>query len=143
MASATVGVLVGAVVLILFVLGGAGMLVVGRRKRPSASVSRNDGVSGPQPSSSLRRTAPLPGHHVVIHDFAFDPGQVRVAVGTTVTWTNVDEAAHTVTFRNGMADSGLLQQGQMYQYTFRSPGTFEYYCTVHPQMVATVVVIAG
>jgi plastocyanin len=110
---------------------------------------------------------------VVIHDFAFDPGQLRVATGTTVTWTNLDEpgrtwtnldepgrtwtnldepgrtwtnldeAAHTVTFRNGMAASGLLQQGQTYQCSFRSPGSFEYYCTVHRRMVGTVLVIAG
>lgn len=80
---------------------------------------------------------------MVIHDFAFDPGQLRVATGTTVTWTNLDEAAHTVTFRNGMAASGLLQQGQTYQCSFRSPGSFEYYCTVHRRMVGTVLVIAG
>jgi plastocyanin len=142
MGSAALGLLVGAVVLVVLVLGGAGMLVVGRRKRPSAPASRGGGVSGPQPNSSLRRTAPLPGHHVVIHDFAFDPGQMRVAAGTTVTWTNMDEAAHTVTFRNGMADSGLVQKGQTYQYTFRSPGNFEYFCTVHPRMVGAVLVSA-
>jgi plastocyanin len=142
MGSATVGVFVGAVVLIVLVLGGAGLLVVGRRKRPSAPASPGGGVGGPQPSSSLRRTAPLPGHHVVIHEFAFDPGQMRVVAGTMVTWTNLDEAAHTVTFRNGMADSGLLHHGQTYHYTFASPGSFEYSCTVHPHMVGTVLVAA-
>jgi plastocyanin len=85
----------------------------------------------------------LPGTHVAIRDFAFHPGHLVIMAGTTITWTNQDDAQHTVTFRNGMADSGLLSRGQTYQYTFASPGTFAYYCTVHPHMVGTVLVTAG
>lgn len=143
MDSATVGMLVGGVVLGLLVMAGAGTLVVRRRKRPGATASPGGELSGPQPRSVLQRTAPLSGTHVAIHDFAFHPGHLQVAAGTTVTWTNQDDVQHTVTFRNGMADSGLLPHGQTYQYTFASPGTFAYYCAVHPHMVGTVQVTSA
>lgn len=77
---------------------------------------------------------------VSIQNFAFAPANIQVKVGTTVTWTNRDSAPHTVTFRNGMGDSGLLKQGQSFSYTFASAGTFDYYCAVHPNMTARVVV---
>lgn len=143
MDSATIGMLVGGVILGLLVVSGTGTLVVRGRKRPGGTAAPGGDVSGPQPSSALRQTAPLRGPHVEIRDFAFAPEHVEVAVGTTVTWTNQDEAQHTVTFSNGMADSGLLSRGQTYRYTFTSPGPFAYYCTVHPHMVGIVVVRAG
>lgn len=143
MDSATAGILVGVVVLGLLVVGGAGTLVVWRRQRQAASSLPGRGVSGRQPSPALERTAPLWGSHVAIRQFGFHPEHLQCAAGTTVTWTNHDDVQHTVTFRNGMADSGLLPHGQTYQYTFRLPGTFEYYCTVHPRMVGTVVVTSA
>ena len=79
---------------------------------------------------------------VTIQNFAYSPSNIQVSVGTTVTWTNQDSAPHTVTFKNGMKDSGWLRQGQSFSYTFTTPGTFDYYCTVHPTMVARVTVTA-
>jgi amicyanin len=79
---------------------------------------------------------------VTIANFAYAPSNIQVSVGTTVTWTNQDSAPHTVTFKNGMKDSGLLRQGQSFSYTFTTPGTFDYYCTVHPNMAARVIVTA-
>lgn len=67
---------------------------------------------------------------VALQDFAFTTPHIRVAPGTTVTWTNRDSAAHTVTFRGG-ADSGLIARGGTYRYTFTAPGTYDYYCTPH------------
>lgn len=77
---------------------------------------------------------------VAIRNFAFHPMNLQVKAGTTVTWTNQDTAAHTVTFRDGTKGSGLLQQGQSFSYTFASPGTFAYYCAAHPNMVGQVIV---
>jgi amicyanin len=79
---------------------------------------------------------------VAIQNFAYQPSNIQVKAGTTVTWTNQDSAPHTVTFRNGMKDSGMLRQGQSFRYTFTQPGAYEYYCAYHPNMVATVAVIA-
>jgi len=63
-----------------------------------------------------------------------------VKAGTTVTWNNQNNVPHSVTFTNGMKDSGLFNQGQSFSYTITSPGTFQYYCTVHPYLVEAVTV---
>jgi amicyanin len=77
-----------------------------------------------------------------IQNMAFMSANIQVKVGATVTWTNQDNVPHSVTFKNGMKDSGLLYQGQSFSYTFKTPGTYQYYCTVHPYMVATVTVVS-
>lgn len=76
-----------------------------------------------------------------MQNFAYQYTTMQVRAGATVTWTNQDSAPHSVTFKNGMKDSGLLSQGQSFSYTFNMPGTYQYYCTVHPSMVATVSVV--
>ncbi len=80
--------------------------------------------------------------HMNMQNFAYQMANIQVRVGTTVTWTNQDNVPHSITFKNGMKDSGLLYQGQSFSYTFSTPGTYQYYCTVHPYMVATVTVIS-
>ncbi len=80
--------------------------------------------------------------HMNMQNFAYQMANIQVRAGTTVTWTNQDSAPHSVTFKNGLKDSGLLYQGQSFSYTFNTPGTYQYYCTVHPYMVATVTVIS-
>ncbi|MBE1493871.1 plastocyanin [Amycolatopsis lexingtonensis] len=79
---------------------------------------------------------------VAIKDFAFAPAATTVKKGTTVTWTNSDQDPHTVTSTGsgGPLRSPTLQTGQSYSYTFTTPGTFEYLCTIHPFMTATVTV---
>jgi plastocyanin len=77
---------------------------------------------------------------VIIKGYAFVPPVIQVAVGTTVTWTNQDAAAHTVTFGQNIADSGMLRTGQSFSHQFTAAGTFEYVCIYHPGMVATVIV---
>jgi len=79
--------------------------------------------------------------HLTIQNFAYLPANMQVRVGTTVTWTNQDNVQHSMTFKNGMKDSGLFSQGQSFSYTFNTPGAYQYYCTVHPSMVATVTVV--
>jgi len=80
--------------------------------------------------------------HMNMQNFAYQMANIQVRVGTTVTWTNQDSVPHSVTFKNGMKDSSLLYQGQSFSYTFNTPGTYQYYCTVHPNMVATVTVVS-
>jgi len=68
---------------------------------------------------------------------------LTVKVGTTVTWTNDDpNQMHTITDSNGAFDSGFLQTGDTWSYTFTEAGEFEYYCQPHPWMRAKVVVEA-
>lgn len=75
---------------------------------------------------------------VTILNFAYDPETITVPRGTTVTWTNNDPTAHTVT-GNGF-DSGSIGTGETYSHTFNDAGTFAYGCTFHPNMHGTVVV---
>jgi plastocyanin len=80
---------------------------------------------------------------VSIVDFAFDPGSVAVDAGGTVTWTNQGPSAHTVTADDGSFDSGTMNAGDTYSFTFMSAGTFSYHCAIHPNMVGSVAVSGG
>ena len=91
----------------------------------------------------LRHAAAQDAAAVSIVNFAFEPATLEVPVGTTVTWTNNGGAPHTVTADDGAFDSGTLQPGASFSQTFSAAGTFAYHCTIHPQMVATIVVTEG
>ena len=75
---------------------------------------------------------------VSIQDFLFDPDQITVAPGTTVTWVNDGEEPHTSTADDGMWDSGTLQPGESYSFTFDEPGSYSYFCEIHPDMTGTI-----
>ena len=99
------------------------------------------GMSGSGPAGQ-QPGAPAATNAVLIRDFAFSPATLTVPVGTTVTWTNQDQDPHTVTSTGsgGPLRSPTLQQGQSYRYTFNTPGHYDYLCTIHPFMTATVTV---
>lgn len=100
-------------------------------------------MMGGYQQSPAQQGTPVTGiTHLTMQNFAFQPANMQVRAGTTVTWTNQDNVPHSVTFKNGMKDSGLLNQGQSFSYTFNTPGTYQYYCDVHPYMVATVTVVS-
>jgi plastocyanin len=84
---------------------------------------------------------------VSIQDFFFDPDQLTVAPGTTVTWVNEGEAPHTVTSTDGKElDSATLQPGDTYSFTFKEDDageTYAYQCMIHPEMTASVTVSGG
>jgi len=77
---------------------------------------------------------------VSIQDFLFSPDQMTVAPGTTVTWVNDGQQPHTSTADDGTWDSGTLQPGDDYSFTFDQPGTYTYHCSIHPDMTATITV---
>jgi plastocyanin len=140
----TMGWLAGALAVSLLVTGGAGAIVVRQRRHRALAPTDGPVVANlPRRHSqplAIQRTAFSGTMQVVIQNFAFEPAEARVAVGTTIVWINQDLVPHTVTLRNGIADSGLMRPGQAFSHTFTSPGVFEYYCRVHPSMVGTVVV---
>jgi amicyanin len=92
------------------------------------------------PPSTSASAAPVAGDAVAIKNFAFSPATLKVKVGTTVTWTNQDTDAHTVTSAGsgGALHSAALNSHATYSYTFTKPGTYSYLCTIHPFMTATV-----
>jgi plastocyanin len=93
-------------------------------------------------TNSCKKTSDVPGpNEVFIQGMAFNPGTITVAVNTTVTWTNKDGTAHTVTSNTpGLFDSGSISVNGTYPHMFSTVGTFSYKCTIHPSMVGSVVV---
>jgi len=85
-------------------------------------------------------TAPDP--QVTIDNFTFSPAELAVAPGTRVVWTNRDDIPHTVTDADNprATHSPPLDTGESFSVTFDKPGTFRYFCSLHPHMQGTVVV---
>jgi plastocyanin len=84
--------------------------------------------------------APVAGDAVNIDNFAFAPATLTVHAGSTVTWTNRDEEPHTVVANDGSFHSPGMGSQATFSYTFPKAGTFDYVCSIHPFMHATVVV---
>jgi plastocyanin len=70
----------------------------------------------------------------------FEPADVTVAVGDTVTWTHDGGLPHTVTATDGAFDSGELGNGDTFEFTTEEAGTLDYVCSIHPDMTGTVTV---
>jgi plastocyanin len=98
----------------------------------------------PEPGASAAPESPAPGPvegtAVSIIDLTFAPEDLAVPLGATVDWTNDDPFEHTVTATDGTFDSGVIAATEAFTWTFDSPGTFEYFCAIHPSMVGTVTV---
>ena len=77
---------------------------------------------------------------VEVKEFKFRPESLTVAPGTTVTWRNGDEDPHTITSTEGVFQSPALVNADRFSYTFTKPGTYHYFCKIHPHMRADVVV---
>ena len=79
-----------------------------------------------------------------IDEFAFAPDSLEVAAATEVTWRNLQSGvSHTVTADDGSwqgTDSGTLQEGASFSYTFSSAGSYTYHCSIHPSMIGSVTV---
>ncbi|HKH76009.1 MAG TPA: cupredoxin family copper-binding protein [Rubrobacteraceae bacterium] len=103
-------------------------------------------MQAPAPSAPAAGAQDQQSISVNVQNFAFDPPNIVVAPGTTVTWVNADRAPHTVTATDpaGAFDSGTLRPGQSFSFTFTQPGTsYAYYCAIHPSMTGTVTVAGG
>ncbi len=97
-------------------------------------------------SISCQATPPTEGEaaststEINISGFAFAPATVTVTVGATVTWTNLDSVAHTVTSETDLFNSGNLARNATFSYSFSDRGTFSYFCAIHPYMRGEVIV---
>jgi plastocyanin len=96
--------------------------------------------AGAEASPAAATTSGSTTAAVEIKNFAFDPPSIEVAAGTTVTWTNDDQAPHTATQNGTGFQSNKIDPGASFSFTFDTPGTYEYHCEYHPNMHGTVVV---
>ena len=84
-----------------------------------------------------------PANQITINEYLYMPATLNVATGTKVTWVNHDEVPHTIVDTDKAFRSGALDTDDTYSYTFTKPGTYHYFCTLHPKMVGTIVVADG
>ena len=77
---------------------------------------------------------------VKIDNFSFGPAELTVTAGTTIAWTNRDDIPHTVVSTDTVFKSKALDTDEKFSFTFSKPGTFSYFCSIHPKMTGKVVV---
>ena len=80
------------------------------------------------------------GAEVKIDNFSFTPQEIKVKAGTTITWTNRDDIPHTVVSTDSLFKSKALDTDDKFTFTPTKPGTYSYYCSIHPKMTGKVIV---
>lgn len=92
---------------------------------------------------ALGAAGPAPTAVVKIDNFTFSPQVLTVTPGTTVTWDNEDDTPHTVVANDKSFRSKAMDTDERYSMTFSKPGTYDYFCSLHPHMTAKIVVKAS
>ena len=77
---------------------------------------------------------------VKVDNFAFAPQSLTVPANSTVTWVNKDDVPHVISSDQGVFKSKALDTDDKYSYTFTKPGTYTYFCSIHPKMTGTIIV---
>jgi plastocyanin len=105
-----------------------------------AACGQASGAGGPAGASPVATSSvDLPA------SYRFSPTAITVPSGTTVTWTNHDNFSHSVQFLDGglPKDARLMKPGESTTFTFATPGTYRYQCSLHPQAMQGSVVVTG
>src|SRR5271167_2964921 len=93
----------------------------------------------PNVTANAQQAAPATAE-VKIDNFSFGPGALTVPAGTTVTWTNRDDIPHTVVSTDGVFKSKALDTDDKFSFVFSKPGTYSYFCSIHPKMTGQIIV---
>lgn len=121
-------------------------LVLGGFVAPLAHAAGGDmpgmSMSHPMADHDAVTKAALEPNAIMIHNFSFAPKTLTVAIGTKVVWTNHDESPHTVVSSDEprLFKSSPLDTNDAFAFVFDKPGTYHYFCSVHPMMQGTIVV---
>ena len=97
-------------------------------------------ISSPHAQEKIAANAAAPSPSVRIDNFSFTPAEITIAPGTTLTWVNGDDIPHTVAATNKAFRSKVMDTDQHYSFTFTAPGTYDYFCSLHPHMQGKVIV---
>ena len=99
-------------------------------------------LMSPRSPNVAAKTQQAATAEVKIDNFSFGPATLMVAVGTTVIWTNRDDIPHTVVSADDPKafKSKVLDTDEKFSYTFAKPGTYSYFCSIHPKMTGKVTV---
>ena len=114
---------------------------------PTAASNSNMSMSKMNMPAKPTLTAPkkmqaaaAAANQVVIENFSFAPATLTVKAGTKVTWINRDDVPHTVNENDKRFKSGPMDTDDQFSYTFTAPGTFSYFCALHPKMTGQIIV---
>src|SRR5262249_4246207 len=117
----------------LILIAAGALLLVGCGQSSSPT------YSSPAPTAGSSSVSIVSGSRTLTTN-AYAPNPITISSGMTVTWKNNDSIAHTSTSNSGAWDSGSMAPGATFSRTFPSPGTFQYHCSIHANMVGTVTV---
>lgn len=97
-------------------------------------------------NNNTRGTSTPPTNEIWMQNTTFNPKTKTISKGTEITWVNKDSFNHTVTSGtpgspNGLFDSGVIGSGGIYKHTFNSTGTFNYYCSIHQDIMTGTVIV--
>ena len=115
----------------------------------AATIAPASGLSTPVPPAALATLPPPKPAHPVdatggpsisIENFNIVPATLTVPAGTTIVWTNHDDVEHTVTASDNSFSSAAVPTDGQFSTTFTTPGTYSYFCAIHPFMTAKVIV---
>jgi plastocyanin len=122
------------VIVIVILVGGAIVFGLITNNKTDNTAKNNTAVGSNAQSANTS--------NVSIQGFAFMPSDITVKKGTTVSWTNKDGTVHTVNETDGKTgpNSGDLNNGANYSFTYNQTGTFHYHCSIHPEMLGSVIV---
>lgn len=118
-------------------LAGAGialmLIIVAATVLAACGGSTTTTSGGPATSSAS-------GPQVIMKNTAYNPATLTIKVGQTVTWVNQDPMQHDVVANKGEFKSSLLASGGTFSFKFTQAGTYAYYCSIHPNMLGTIIV---
>ena len=106
----------------------------------TAAVALAFGLLACGPQAAQPAQAQSTSSMVVMKNFDFSPMTLTVPAGTTVTWKNLDGEPHTVTSLDGRFRSGALDTNDTFKFKFDKAGTYKYVCSIHPKMMAAIIV---
>jgi plastocyanin len=109
---------------------------------PAASHEVTHSAPKPQPTTKGVQQPDAVPNQVAIDNFRFSPRELTVTAGTTVTWVNNDDVPHTATStaKPKVFDSRTLDTDAKFSHVFTTPGTYDYFCAVHPNMTGRIIV---
>ena len=125
---------------VTFVLGLGFMQVQAFVSSPRAKLESPNVAAGRNAIEAKDFKKVAAANEVGIGDFEFIPSTLTVSVGTTVTWGNRDEEAHTVNSTTDVFKSPPLDTDEKFSFKFTTPGTYPYYCKLHPHMKGQIIV---
>ena len=107
---------------------------------PNTEMSKMEMPAKPSPSPNKDLPKGSSPNQVVMENFSFQPATLTVKAGTSVTWINNDDTPHTVNENDKLFKSGAMDTDGTFSYKFTSPGTYSYFCSLHPRMTGQIIV---